>query len=301
MHEENTRSTRHSYRASRVPKTQLNVAIENVGKIPRICGGGGGGITAASSGSSGDKEDENYNFFHNGDDIGNDIGGFGDTNNADESVVLDGCNNEFNVVNNDDDLVDDEVPEFLEASVPDFNFADVLSSLIKKVEDSEAREDQVEDVGEIRERLHEDDNISTSTVQQLAEDLNNLFSLYGTSKQLINDIFGVLAKNIPGINWPCSTNSKIVRNENEVISVRSNLKAYVSEDIRSIDVDVCGNGCCAFLGSSYHMIRCPTCKKERFHPCSICQSKGMKSYDECNHKNRKSRCGFQYRYYLTLL
>ena len=43
MHEENTRSTRHSYRASRVPKTQLNVAIENVGKIPRICGGGGGG------------------------------------------------------------------------------------------------------------------------------------------------------------------------------------------------------------------------------------------------------------------
>jgi hypothetical protein len=111
MHEENTRSTRHSYRASRVPKTQLNVAIENVGKIPRICGGGGGGITAASSGSSGDKEDENYVFFHNGDDIGNDIGGFGDTNNADESVVLDGCNNEFNVVNNDDDLVDDEVSE----------------------------------------------------------------------------------------------------------------------------------------------------------------------------------------------
>jgi len=80
MHEENKISIRHSYRASRVPKFQLNVAIEHVGKIPRICGGGGGGgcggIAAASSGSSGDKDDEVYNFFHNGDDIGNDIGGF---------------------------------------------------------------------------------------------------------------------------------------------------------------------------------------------------------------------------------
>jgi len=46
-------------------------------------------------------------------------------------------------------------------------------------------------------KLHEDDNISTSTVQELTDDLNILFSLYGTSKQLINDIFRVLAKNIP--------------------------------------------------------------------------------------------------------
>ena len=97
------------------------------GKIPRICGGGGG-ITAASSVSSGNKEDENYDFFHDGDDVGNDIGGFGGTNNPDESVVLDGCNNEFNVVNNHEDLVDDEVPEFVEASVPDLNFVDVLRS-----------------------------------------------------------------------------------------------------------------------------------------------------------------------------
>ena len=47
----------------------------------------------------------------------------------------------------------------------------------------------------------------------------------------------------------------MIRNENEVISVRSHLKAYVSEDIRSIDVDVCGNGCGALLGSCYNMIR----------------------------------------------
>ena len=77
MHEENKRSIRHSYWASRVPKSQLNVAIEHVGKIPIICGGGGG-ITAASSDSSGNKDDENYDFFRDGDDIGNDIvGGFG--------------------------------------------------------------------------------------------------------------------------------------------------------------------------------------------------------------------------------
>jgi hypothetical protein len=97
MHEGNKRSLRHSYRASMVPKFQLNVAIEHVANIPRIwCGGGG--ITAASSGSSGDKEDENYDFFHDGDDIGNDIGGFGGTIDADESDVQDGCNNEFMVV-----------------------------------------------------------------------------------------------------------------------------------------------------------------------------------------------------------
>jgi hypothetical protein len=143
------------------------------------------------------------------------------------------------VVNNHEDLVDDEVPELVEVSVPDFSLADILSSLIKKVEDSKAREDQGKDAGKIRERLHEDDNISTSTIQEIAEDLNNLFSLYGSSKQLVNDIFGILAKIIPGINWPCCTNSKMIRNDNEVISVRSNLKTYVSEDIRSIDMDLC--------------------------------------------------------------
>ena len=118
MHEENERSIRHSYRASRVSKSQLNVAIEHVGKIPRTCGGGG--ITAASSGRSGDKEDENYDFFHDGDYIGNDIGGFGGTNNADKSIVLVGCTSEFNVVvNNHEELVDSEVPEIVVASVPD--------------------------------------------------------------------------------------------------------------------------------------------------------------------------------------
>jgi len=88
-----------------VPKFQLNVAIEHVDKIPSICGGG---ITTASSGCSGDEDNENYDIFHDSDNIGNDIGGFVGTNNADESVVLDGCNNAFNMVNNHEDL-DDEV------------------------------------------------------------------------------------------------------------------------------------------------------------------------------------------------
>ena len=81
------------------------------------------------------------------------------------------------MVNNHEDLVDDEVPDFVEVSGPDFNYADILSSLIKKVKDSEAREDPGEDAGETRKRLHEDDNISTSSVQDFAEDLNNLFFL----------------------------------------------------------------------------------------------------------------------------
>ena len=49
MHEENKRSLRYSYRANRVPKSQINVAIEHVAKIPRIYVGCSG-ITAASSG-----------------------------------------------------------------------------------------------------------------------------------------------------------------------------------------------------------------------------------------------------------
>jgi len=132
MHEENKRSLRHSYRASRVPKSQLNIALEHVAKLPRICDGG---INVASSGSSGDKEDNYYDFFQDGYDIGNDIGGFGGTNNVDESNVQDGCNNEFKVVHNHEDLVDDEVQELVEAAVPDFNFAEILSSLIKKEKD----------------------------------------------------------------------------------------------------------------------------------------------------------------------
>jgi len=93
------------------------------------------------------------------------------------------------MVNNHEDLVHDKVLELIEASTPDFNFADILSSLIKTVEDSEAREDQGEDAGGIREGMHTDDKNNTSTVEELAEDLNNMFSLYATSKQLINGIF----------------------------------------------------------------------------------------------------------------
>ena len=45
------------------------------------------------------------------------------------------------MVYNHENLVDDEVTELVEASVQGFNFADILSSLIKKVEESEARKD----------------------------------------------------------------------------------------------------------------------------------------------------------------
>ena len=46
------------------------------------------------------------------------------------------------MVNNHEVLIDDKVPELVGASVSDFNFADSLSSFIKKVEDSEAKEEK---------------------------------------------------------------------------------------------------------------------------------------------------------------
>ena len=74
MHEENKRSLRYSYRAHRISKhSYLNATIGHDSKIARTCGGGGGGITAASSGTIGDKEAEDNDFFHEGEDIGNDI------------------------------------------------------------------------------------------------------------------------------------------------------------------------------------------------------------------------------------
>ena len=57
----------------------------------------------------------------------------------------------------------------------------------------------------------------------------------------------------------------MIRNENEVISVKSNLKAYVPEDIQSIDVDVCGNGCGAFLGLCYGYTCYFFCNRRRIH------------------------------------
>jgi len=45
--------------------------------------------------------------------------------------------------------------------------------------------------------LHEDDNINTFTVEELAEDLNNMLSMYETSKKLTNDMFEVLANFSP--------------------------------------------------------------------------------------------------------
>ena len=94
MHKENKRSLRYSYWGHRISKhSQVNVTIGHVSKIPRIYGGGC--ITAASSSDIiSDKEAEDNDFCHDG----NDLGGFGGTKNTDESVVQDGCNNEFNVV-----------------------------------------------------------------------------------------------------------------------------------------------------------------------------------------------------------
>ena len=80
MHEEDNRSTRYLYRAHRTNKhSQLNVTTGNVAEIPIICGGD---ITAASRGSSSDKR---MKIMICG--FGNDIGGFGGTNNADKSDV----------------------------------------------------------------------------------------------------------------------------------------------------------------------------------------------------------------------
>jgi hypothetical protein len=192
-----------------------------------------------------------------------------DSSNDDDNNI-----NEARAMNNDDDV---EELLFIEESIypSGFNFAELLKEILRR-ENVERNNEE--------ERLHDDVNVSNSTVSEFSVDMKTVFSSYQASEALINDIFFVLHKHLPNINWPAKRSDSGVRNK---------MNAYINEDNRALVVDICGSGCTAFIGDNYELIRCPVCAKERFYPCHVCAKEI--SYDNCPHGDRKSQQVFHYR------
>jgi hypothetical protein len=202
------------------------------------------------------EDDSDFYPFEEGDE---DSDGTGETNVGDERM--------------DDDDIDELL--FIEESIypSGFNFSQLMVDILNR-EDEEAKVDD--------EILHHE---SDSTVSEFALHMKNVFDSYQIPEALVNDVFFVLQRHLPTVNWPLKKRNG---------TVRSQLNSYVSRDNRSITVDICGGGCTAFIGDNYDLIRCPKCKKDRFYPCHICGN--QKSYDDCPHGNRRSQQVFHYRY-----
>ena len=71
--------------------------------------------------------------------------------------------------------------------------------------------------------------------------------------------------------------------------IRNDLASYIDEDKRALRFDVCGNGCCAFIGKELEEAYfCPICNTPRFYKLT------PKPYGPCDHANRNSKHVFHY-------
>ena len=97
-----------------------------------------------------------------------------DSSNDDDNNI-----NEARAMNNDDDV---EELLFIEESIypSGFNFAELLKEILRR-ENVERNNEE--------ERLHDDVNVSNSTVSEFSVDMKTVFSSYQASEALINDIF----------------------------------------------------------------------------------------------------------------
>jgi len=194
-----------------------------------------------------------------------------------------------------EDMEDDDINDNLndkenyltvdEAEMQEFDFKALLEQLLSTESENE------NDIHEERYLLPRNPEISLSTIKQFSVDINAVFAGYNAQQTLIDDVFSVLQKHLPGVDWPMN----ISENGNHRIKkVKSNLKEFISEDTRALRFDVCRNGCVAFIGEYFECILCPVCEAKRFYPCSAPLCKG-KPYQRCEHVNRISHKIFHYR------
>ena len=118
-----------------------------------------------------------------------------DNENSDDSNDDDYHINDARAMNNDEDVKE---LLFIEESI--YQSGVKFSELLKEV----LRRENVERNNE-KERLHDDGNVSNSTVSEFVVDMKTVFSSYQASEALINDIFLVLDKHLPNINLPSKT------------------------------------------------------------------------------------------------
>ena len=166
-----------------------------------------------------------------------------------------------------------------EAEIQEFNFKALLEQLLSNESDNE---------NDIWGTLFTPSNPEISflsTIEKFSVYINAVFSGYSAQQTLIDDVFSVLQKHLPGVDWPMNISEKGNQHRKKV---KSNLKEFTSEDKRVLRFDVCRNGCVAFVvGEYFESILCPKCEAKKFYPCSAQLCKG-KSYQCREHVNRIS-------------
>ena len=164
-----------------------------------------------------------------------------------------------------------------------FDFKALLNAIIFSELNENKQIHQLEDDAKL---LTDNEEISHSTVNEFAKDMHDVLAGYNVEKAAIDDMFGVLSRHIHGIDWP------IKRSRDDMI--RNDLASYIDEDKRALRLDVCGSGCCAFIGKELEEAYfCPICNTPRFYKCN----RGncfTKPYGPCDHANRNSKHVFHY-------
>ena len=184
--------------------------------------------------------------------------------------------------------IDKECFTFDELEMEDFNFKGLLEELLSEGTTIENRDQNDE-----KYLLPDHPEISSSTVKTFAIDINAVFSGYNVQESLIDDVFSILQKHLPGVQWPTNFNGTDSNHKKK--KVKNSLKQFIVEDERALKFDVCRNGCMSFIGNNFEDIFCSKCNAKRFYPCTSSVCKGL-PYRNCGHVNRVSHKVFHYRY-----
>lgn len=133
---------------------------------------------------------------------------------------------------------------------------------------------------------------SVVTKLEYTQQLNNIILKYQVPPDAVLEIL-LLTKSIaPSVNLPF--------HETVYGNNRLDIKKYVCNTNSSILIDVCEAECMIFIGNNQHLLHCSKCNSKRYYDCTETSCKN-KSYETCDHRNRKPRKTIIYRPIIPLL
>lgn len=105
----------------------------------------------------------------------------------------------------------------------DFNFKGLLEELL-----SEGTKIENIDQNDEKYLIPDHPEISSATVKAFAIDINAVFSGYNVQESLIDDVFSVLQKHLPGVQWPTNFNGTDSNHKKK--KRKKSLRQFIVED-----------------------------------------------------------------------
>jgi hypothetical protein len=118
------------------------------------------------------------------------------------------------------------------------------------------------------------------TKLEFAQRMSNIINTHQLSEDCTSALL-VLFKDInPESNLPIHETLKG--------NLRVDIKSYVCPNNSAIYIDTCESECMTFTGDNINLTKCSKCFVNRYFDCTETSCKN-KTYDECNHKNRRAK------------